>query len=155
MYYLSASPQVKVKVAQSCLTLCNPMDYTVHGMDSPGQNIQVDSLSLPQQIFPTHELNWALALQSNSLPTELSGKPCFSPRMLSKKRKKATVLALGCGALGSSWWQCQSSWTVASCFGPILCLVVCCCCCCFWLASLRRGKKWPNDLKIRNKLEKK
>ena len=23
---------VKVKVAQSCLTLCNPMDYTVHGI---------------------------------------------------------------------------------------------------------------------------
>ena len=23
---------VKVKVTQSCLTLCNPMDYTVHGI---------------------------------------------------------------------------------------------------------------------------
>ena len=23
---------VKVKVAQSCLTLCDPMDYTVHGI---------------------------------------------------------------------------------------------------------------------------
>ena len=23
---------VKVKVAQSCLSLCNPMDYTVHGI---------------------------------------------------------------------------------------------------------------------------
>ena len=23
---------VKVKVAQSCLTLCNPVDYTVHGI---------------------------------------------------------------------------------------------------------------------------
>ena len=23
---------LKVKVAQSCLTLCNPMDYTVHGI---------------------------------------------------------------------------------------------------------------------------
>ena len=26
------STLVKVKVAQSCLTLCNPMDYTVHGI---------------------------------------------------------------------------------------------------------------------------
>ena len=26
------APKVKVKVAQSCLTLCNPMDYTVHGI---------------------------------------------------------------------------------------------------------------------------
>ena len=25
-------PGKKVKVAQSCLTLCNPMDYTVHGI---------------------------------------------------------------------------------------------------------------------------
>ena len=26
------SEKVKVKVAQSCLTLCNPMDCTVHGI---------------------------------------------------------------------------------------------------------------------------
>ena len=25
-------PSIEVKVAQSCLTLCNPMDYTVHGI---------------------------------------------------------------------------------------------------------------------------
>ena len=25
-------PQVKMKVTQSCPTLCNPMDYTVHGI---------------------------------------------------------------------------------------------------------------------------
>ena len=25
-------PEVKVKVVQSCPTLCNPMDYTVHGI---------------------------------------------------------------------------------------------------------------------------
>ena len=24
--------KVKMKVAQSCLTLCDPMDYTVHGI---------------------------------------------------------------------------------------------------------------------------
>ena len=28
-------PLEKVKVAQSCLTLCNPMDYTVHGFLQP------------------------------------------------------------------------------------------------------------------------
>ena len=27
-----AAPLLKVKVTQSCLTLCNPMDYTVHGI---------------------------------------------------------------------------------------------------------------------------
>ena len=30
---------MKVKVAQSCLTLCDPMDYTVHGI-LPGQNTE-------------------------------------------------------------------------------------------------------------------
>ena len=29
---LSTIGTLKVKVAQSCLTLCNPMDYTVHGI---------------------------------------------------------------------------------------------------------------------------
>ena len=29
---LGSIDQVKVKVAQSCPTLCNPMDYTVHGI---------------------------------------------------------------------------------------------------------------------------
>ena len=28
----AAPGEMKVKVAQSCLTLCNPMDYTVHGI---------------------------------------------------------------------------------------------------------------------------
>ena len=46
--------KVKVKVAQSCPTLCDPMDYTV----SPGQNTGVDSLL--QGIFPTQELNRGL-----------------------------------------------------------------------------------------------
>ena len=44
-------------VAQSCLTLCNPMDCSlpdtsVHG-DSPGKNTGVDCHALLQGIFPT------------------------------------------------------------------------------------------------------
>ena len=27
--------KVQVKVSQSCLTLCDPMDYTVHGILQP------------------------------------------------------------------------------------------------------------------------
>ena len=47
---------MKVKVAQSCLALCDPMDYTVHGI------LQVRMLewvaySLLQGIFPTQGLN--------------------------------------------------------------------------------------------------
>ena len=43
--------------AQSCLTLCNPMDYSV----PPGQNTGVGSLSFLQGIFPIQGLNtWVL-----------------------------------------------------------------------------------------------
>ena len=48
---------VKVKVAQLCLTLCDPMDYTVHGLTSPGQDTGVCSLSFLQGIFPTQGSN--------------------------------------------------------------------------------------------------
>ena len=48
-------------VAQSCLTLCNPLDCSppgssVHG-DSPGKNTGVGCHALLQGIFPTHGLN--------------------------------------------------------------------------------------------------
>ena len=64
---------VVVKVTQSCLTLCNPMDYTVHGI------LQARILEWP---FPSPgnlpnlgiELG-SPALQVDSLTTELSGKP--------------------------------------------------------------------------------
>ena len=44
------SLSLKVKVAQSFPTLCDPMDYTVHGIL---QATGVGSLSLLQGIFPT------------------------------------------------------------------------------------------------------
>ena len=48
-------------VAQSCLTLCNPMDCrlpgsSVHG-DFPGKNTGVGCHALPQGIFPTQRSN--------------------------------------------------------------------------------------------------
>ena len=42
--------KVKVKVAQSCPTLCDPMDCS--SWNSPGQNTGVGSLSLPQGNLP-------------------------------------------------------------------------------------------------------
>ena len=44
----------EVKVAQSCLTLCDPMDFP---WNSLGQNTGVGSLSVLQGIFPTQESN--------------------------------------------------------------------------------------------------
>ena len=43
-----------MKVTQSCLTLCNPMDCTVHGIiQARVLECGVGSLSLLQEIFPT------------------------------------------------------------------------------------------------------
>ena len=47
----------KLKVAQSCPTLCNPMDYTIHGI----LQARMGSLSLLQGIFPTQGSNPGLA----------------------------------------------------------------------------------------------
>ena len=48
---------LKVKVAQSCPTLCNLMDCP---WNSLGQSTEVGSLSLLQGIFPTQESNRGL-----------------------------------------------------------------------------------------------
>ena len=50
---------MKVKVAQSCPTLCNPMDCKVH-WNSPGQNTNMGSLSLLQGVFPIQGSNAGL-----------------------------------------------------------------------------------------------
>ena len=75
----SAHGVVKVKVTQSCPTLCDPMDYTVHGIlqarilewvafPSPGD--------LPN---PGLELR-SPALQADSLPAETLGKLAYKIR---------------------------------------------------------------------------
>ena len=68
---LLESPEVKVKAAQSCLTLCEPMDGSP--WNSPGQNTGVGSLPLLQCIFPIQELNQGLLNCRWVLPTEPSG----------------------------------------------------------------------------------
>ena len=74
--FLLILAKVKVKVSQSCLTLCDPIDYTVHGIlqarilewvafPSPGD--------LPNPRFKAK----CPALQADSLPAE----PQQSPRI--------------------------------------------------------------------------
>ena len=52
----SSVHKVKVKVDQSCLTLCNPLGL-YHPWSSPGQDTGVGSLSFLQGIFPTQGSN--------------------------------------------------------------------------------------------------
>ena len=64
---------MKVKVAQSCPTLCDPMDYTVHGI------LQAKILEWVAFSFPGHLPNPGIkprspALQVNSLPAESQEK---------------------------------------------------------------------------------
>ena len=71
------STGVKVKVAQSCPTLCNPMDYTVHGILQARVLEWVASCSLLQGIFPTQGSNPGL-LHCRRILYQLShkGSPC-------------------------------------------------------------------------------
>ena len=69
--------KMKVKVAQSCLTLCNPMDYTVDGI------LQARTLEwvafLFSRVLPNPGIEpWSPALQMDSLPSESQGKPIFN-----------------------------------------------------------------------------
>ena len=78
--------ELKVKVAQSCPTLCDPMDYTAHEIlqarilewiafpfsresSQPGN---LPSLGIKPR-FPT--LNPGLPVGTDSVPTEPQGKP--------------------------------------------------------------------------------
>ena len=61
---------VKVKVTQSCLTLCDPMDYTVHGI-LQAKNIGENILDLPNPGIEPRSPE----LQADSLPAEPPGKP--------------------------------------------------------------------------------
>ena len=66
---------MKVKVAQSCSTLCDPMDYTVHGI----LHIRI----LEWVAFPFSRGSSqprdprSPALRVDSLPVEPQGKPCL------------------------------------------------------------------------------
>ena len=65
MIIIACASAVLCLVTQSCLTLCNPTDYSpsgssVHG-DSPSKNIGVGCHAFLQGIFPTWGLNPGLS----------------------------------------------------------------------------------------------
>ena len=74
LYVLRKWKKVKVNVAQSCPTLCNPSPW-----HSPGRNTGVSSLSLLQGIFPTQGSNPGLP-HCRRILYQLSHKG--SPRIL-------------------------------------------------------------------------
>ena len=63
--------EIKVKVAQLCLTFCEYSPW-----NSPGQNTGVGSLSFLQGIFPTQGVEpRSPTVQADSLPAEQPRKP--------------------------------------------------------------------------------
>ena len=69
----------KVKVAQSCPTLCDPMDYTVHGIL---QATILEWVAFPFSMgpFPPRDRTQSPMLQADSLPAEPQSKPREVPR---------------------------------------------------------------------------
>ena len=65
---------VKVKVIQLCPTLCNSMDYTVHGI-LQARILEWVAFSLSRASPNPGSKPRSPALQADSLPAELQGKP--------------------------------------------------------------------------------
>ena len=65
---------MKVKVAQSCLTLCDPMDYTVHGI-LQARILEWDAVPSPGDPPNPGIKPSSPALQVDSSPAEPQGKP--------------------------------------------------------------------------------
>ena len=90
-------------VAQSCLTLCDPMDCSppgpsVHG-DSPGMNTRVGCHALLQGIFPTQGSNPSL-LPCRRVLYRLSHKP--QPLAAHPASQSPSVVSRGCRP---PWWN--------------------------------------------------
>ena len=65
---------MKVKASQSCPTLCDPMDYTVHGI-LQARILERVVIPSPGDLPDTGIEPGSPALQADSLPAEPAGKP--------------------------------------------------------------------------------
>ena len=67
--------ELKMKVAQSCLTIADPMDYTVHGI-LQARILERVAFPFSRGIFPTQGSNAGLPhCRQIFLPAEPQGKP--------------------------------------------------------------------------------
>ena len=94
-------PQIHVKGAQSCPTLCDPMDYTVHGIL---QASILGSLSLLQGIFSTQGSNpglphwriiYQLRHQGSPRTLEWVPYPCSCGSSWPRNRTSVSCIASG------------------------------------------------------------
>ena len=135
---------MKVKVAQLCPTVCNPMDSP---RNSLGQNTEVGSLSLLQGIFPTQELNQGL-LYCRWILYQLSyqGSPTFKmvhikKKKILKKKELQVKMIIGyvsCSVKSDSLWLQGCSPPGSSVLGILQAKIL------EWVAiPFFRGSCWP------------
>ena len=65
----------EVHVAQLCLTLCDPMDYTVHGI-LLARVLEWVAIPFSRGSSQPRDWTWVSCIQADSLPSEPPGKPC-------------------------------------------------------------------------------
>ena len=63
-----------MKVTQSCPTLCDPMDYTVHGI-LQARILEWVAFPSPGDLPDSGIEPWSPALQADALPSKPPGKP--------------------------------------------------------------------------------
>ena len=100
-----------VKVARSCLTLCDPMVYTVHGILQPRVLEWVVFLFSRGSSQPSNRTG-SLTLQADSWPTELWGKlmESTSKRSEGSRRETSVFVTLSPSTLATGWqWYCVIS----------------------------------------------
>ena len=68
--------KVKVKVAQSCPTLCDPMDYTVHGI-LQARTLEWVAFPISRGSSQPRDQTQVSRIAGSSLPAEPQGKPHF------------------------------------------------------------------------------
>ena len=71
------SDNVKVLVAQSCLTLCDPNDYSLPGFSVHGifQARKLEWVAIPfsRQSFQPRDQTWVSCIEADFLPSETQG----------------------------------------------------------------------------------
>ena len=72
--------KVKVKVAQPCLTLCHPVDYTVHGI-LQARILEWVAFPFSRGSSQPRDRPRSPTLQADSLPAEPQGKPKIQKKL--------------------------------------------------------------------------
>ena len=95
-----------MKVTQSCLTLCDPMDYRVHGI-LQARILEWVAVPFSRGSSQPEIKPRSPALQADSLPAEPPGKPIYSvsPQLKAKSGlMNISTLSVQDKSISVQWW---------------------------------------------------